>query len=152
MVHTHRGCGAIQASSPAYIKMSEQWLGISSGKYIPISLLFGCPLRRGPQNRAMDTEFGLLPTTNWDPSGAIFQPHILGHRKEKKPRMLEKNPHNVTNTFGDWLNEQFCHLQTCFTLQIYFMLLIFQVWGLSGSKQMLHQNFSKTAIPILGLG
>lgn len=66
------------------------------------------------------------PTTNWNPSGARFQPEILGHRKKKKLQDIGKNPHKATSVFGDWLNEQFCYLQICFPLQIYFMLLIFQ--------------------------
>lgn len=119
-------CGAIHATSPACIKMSQQWLCISPGKRIPISLLFGSPIRRGPRNCAMDTEFGVFLTMNWDSSGAEFQPEILGHRKEKKIQDIGKNPQKVMSLFRDWLNEQVCYLQTCSTLQIYFMLLIFQ--------------------------
>lgn len=65
-----------------------------------MSLLFGSALRRGPQNCTMDTEFRLLPTTNLDTSGAIFQPDILGHRKEKKNQDIGKNSHKVTSIIG----------------------------------------------------
>lgn len=89
VVHTHRGCGAIQAYLTSAYQNVWRVAWHFPGKMYSciISVWISCQKR--PTELCNRYKVWASPHYR-DPSGATFQPDILGHRKEKKYRILEK--------------------------------------------------------------